>query len=96
MFASETSYYVRRGIDLNYAALAFVVYSERDIGPDYALARVESGRRSRAGLAAQTAEMVRLREQGYSYKAISEIMGVDASNCHHRVKKWRGKHGTGI
>jgi DNA-binding NarL/FixJ family response regulator len=98
MFAHEIAYYEDKDRDLNYAALALAVYGGGDISPDYAVAQIQSRSTSdRARKTAQTLEMVRLAERGYSYMTIARMMGLKSdSTVWQRVKNWREKHESDI
>lgn len=95
---SQVAYYVSRALDVNYAALALAVYGGGDISPDYAVAQIQSRSTSdRARKTAQTLEMVRLAERGYSYMTIARMMGLNGSSTvWRRVKNWRDKHESDI
>lgn len=97
MFAHEIAYYEDKDIDMNYAALAFAVCFGAEISPEYAMSRIENGTRGRIAIVAETVEMVRLAERGYSYMTIARMMGLNSSSTvWRRVKNWRDKHESDI
>lgn len=96
MLGIETDYYVSRALDINYAALALAVYGGGDISPEYAMSRIENGTRGRIAIVAETVEMVRLANQGYSYRTIDKMLNKSGFCSWQRVKNWRDKHESDI
>lgn len=96
MFAHEIAYYEDKDRDLNYAALALAVYGGGDISPEYAMSRIENGTRGRIAIVAETVEMVRLANQGYSYRTIDKMLNKSGFCSWQRVKNWREKHESDI
>lgn len=96
MLQAETEYYFRRDIDSNYAALALAVCFGAEISPEYAMSRIENGTRGRIAIVAETVEMVRLANQGYSYRTIDKMLNKNGFCSWRRVKTWREKHESDI
>lgn len=95
----EIDYYCQQDRCLNYAALAYAVYSPGEVGPEYAMARIEADKvrdKPHKAKEAQTLEMIRLLEEGHSYRTITKQLGLNnSSTVWWRVKRWRDKHGSG-
>lgn len=96
MLPAEIDYYSQQDRNLNYAALAFAVYSPREIGPEYAISRIEADRvgyKLRKAKEAETLEIMQLREHGYGWRTIAKMMGFNnSSTVFRRVQRWRDKH----
>lgn len=93
----EIDYYRQQDRCLNYAALAYAVYSPAEVGPEYALSRIEAdkvGYKPSKAKEAETLEIMRMREEGYGWRTIAKMLGFNnSSTVYRRVKRWREGHG---
>ena len=90
---SQVAYYVSRALDVNYAALAYAVYGRNEVSPDHAVARMYSMSRN-TNKTVDTLRLVELRDQGYAYETIGDMVGMKRSAVFWRIKRWREKNGN--
>ena len=93
MLGVETAYYVSRALDVNYAAFAYAVYGRNEVSPDHAVALMHSMRRN-TNNTVDTLRLVELRDQGYCYQTIGDMVGMKRSTVFWRIKRWREKNGN--
>ena len=80
-----------RELDYCWAALALAVINDKVIDPDKAVNKIFGMSYSRQSMAddPDTLEMIRLREQGRTYKEIAEITGYNPAACWARINRGR-------
>ncbi len=95
MLPSELDYYADKDTDLNYAALALAVWGENYVSPDYALSKIILGTgrvvRTKSERDAETLEMVRMADEGWSYTTIAKRMGIKVPTVWYRINRWKEK-----
>lgn len=80
----------------HYFALYLYIKSKKRIHVEAALDYIETGRpivrRGSGEDIEETLEMIRLREEeGWTYKRIGELFGLEGTSIHARIKRYQGK-----
>lgn len=86
----ETTYDLR----FNIAALTIAICSESFMLPEAAFSVLEESK-YKIGIE-DTEDMLAMREQGVTYRDISDIYGSTDSNIYHRLKRYKKKRGEQV
>lgn len=75
----------------NIAAMYIAILREDVATPEQAFAVIENTSIIKATTDEDVKDMIAMRKQGLTYKAIAEIYGSTDSNIYHRIKRYKEK-----